>query len=48
MKLEHIEINKEYKDFILDLKKNILSSRNKAIVKVNSELIKLYFQIGKK
>lgn len=40
--------NKEYKDFILDLKKRIISSRNKAIIKVNSELIKLYFEIGEK
>ena len=43
-----IEFSNEYKDFILDLKKNIISSKNKAIIKVNSELIKLYFKIGKK
>ncbi len=36
-----------YKDFLNDLKKKIRSSQLKAAVKVNRELIKLYFEIGK-
>ncbi|MFW9872784.1 MAG: YhcG family protein [Candidatus Thorarchaeota archaeon] len=37
-----------YKDFLSDLKEKIRSSQLKAVVKVNQELIKLYFEIGKK
>ena len=37
-----------YKDLLNDLKERIRSSQLKAAVKVNQELIKLYFEIGKK
>lgn len=41
-------VDTEYRNFILELKENIKNSQNKAFLKVNSELIKLYFTIGKK
>ena len=44
-----MEINTtDYKKFIQELKENIKTSRNIALLRVNEELIKLYFNIGKK
>lgn len=40
-------IPKEYKTFFKEIKAKILSSQLKAAVSVNSELIKLYWKIGK-
>jgi predicted nuclease of restriction endonuclease-like (RecB) superfamily len=39
--------NKEYSEFIKTLKQNIKEARYRAIYKVNSELINLYYNIGK-
>lgn len=43
-----IIIDEDYKKFISDLKENIRISRTKALLKVNEELIKLYYNIGEK
>ncbi|MDD4050023.1 MAG: DUF1016 N-terminal domain-containing protein [Candidatus ainarchaeum sp.] len=39
--------NKEYIEFISKIKENIIKSRQNAILKVNSELINLYYTLGK-
>ena len=39
--------NDNYKEFIENLKEQIKSSSQKVVKTVNSELIKLYYQIGK-
>ncbi len=38
---------KEYIEFISKIKENIIKSRQNAILKVNSELINLYYTLGK-
>ncbi|MCK9474421.1 MAG: PDDEXK nuclease domain-containing protein [Candidatus Muirbacterium halophilum] len=40
-------LSSEYIDFIKNIKKEIIHSRQKAVRKVNSELIMLYYYIGK-
>jgi predicted nuclease of restriction endonuclease-like (RecB) superfamily len=45
--LRKIIITKEYQDFISSIKKSVLQARNIAVRKVNSELINLYYLIGK-
>lgn len=47
MKQLNLNTTKEYKNFIIDIKKQIQISQTKAITKVNQELIILYFNIGK-
>ena len=42
-----IIITKEYQDFIHSIKQSVLHARNIAVRKVNSELINLYYSIGK-
>jgi len=42
-----IIITKEYQNFIQSIKQNILQARSTAVRKVNSELINLYYFIGK-
>ena len=42
-----IKSNQEYKQWLIDLKKRIRQSQLKAAVKVNSELIILYWSMGK-
>ena len=42
-----IIITKEYQDFINSIKQSVLQARNIAVRKVNSELINLYYSIGK-
>ncbi len=42
-----IIITKEYQNFINSIKQNVLQARSFAIRKVNSELINLYYSIGK-
>lgn len=42
-----IKSNVEYKQWLIDLKKRIRQSQLKAAVKVNSELISLYWSMGK-
>lgn len=39
--------NNHYKDFIKDIKSKILTSQIKASIKVNVELLKLYWELGK-
>lgn len=41
-----IKIDKEYKDWIVELKQRIRQSQIKAAVKVNSELLELYWHLG--
>ena len=40
-------ISPEYKDFIKNLKQNILQTQQIAVRRVNTELINLYYNIGK-
>ena len=40
-------IDSEYKNWLYDLKKRYKSSQIKAAVKVNSELLKFYWSLGK-
>lgn len=49
MKIENAKLVSDvnYKDFILDLKSKIYSSKSKAILSVNRQMIELYFNIGK-
>ena len=39
--------DQEYKDFLIDIKQKIQEAQTKAIIAVNTELIKLYWLIGK-
>jgi predicted nuclease of restriction endonuclease-like (RecB) superfamily len=43
----NIQDNREFKDFVTDIKNKILSSQYEALKKVNQELIALYWDIGK-
>jgi len=43
----NIEDNKEFKNFVKDIKNKILSAQYEALKKVNKELINLYWDIGK-
>jgi len=47
MKQPNLNTTKEYENFIIEIKKQIQISQTKAIIKVNQELIILYFNIGK-
>ncbi len=42
-----LTINKDYKDFLIDLKTRIRSAQIKAAHVVNRELIQLYWEMGK-
>lgn len=42
------EISNDYKDFLIEIKQNILQARNNALKSVNTELIKLYSNIWEK
>ena len=42
-----MQLDKSYKEFILQLKQKIYSSKNKAILSANRLMIELYFDIGK-
>ena len=42
-----LNINTDYKDFIKNLKAEIVKSRNNALKFVNKELVSLYFRLGK-
>jgi predicted nuclease of restriction endonuclease-like (RecB) superfamily len=44
--MKEIAFNKEYKNWLIDLKSKIRNSQIKAALKVNSELIKLYWDMG--
>ena len=39
--------NKDFKNFIKDIKQKIYSAKNKAILSANRLMIELYFDIGK-
>ncbi len=41
-------MNQEYLELLNNIKSQIYSSRNKAVIAVNSELVKLYWYIGRK
>jgi predicted nuclease of restriction endonuclease-like (RecB) superfamily len=41
-----MNLDKSYKDFILDVKQKIYSAKNKAILSANRLMIELYFEIG--
>ena len=43
----NIQDNREFKDFVTEIKNKILSSQYEALKKVNKELIALYWDIGK-
>jgi len=43
----NIQDNREFKDFVKEIKNRILSSQYEALKKVNKELIALYWDIGK-
>jgi len=43
----NIQENREFKDFVTDIKNRILSSQYEALKKLNRELIALYWAIGK-
>lgn len=45
--MAHIITSKKYQNFIKTIKENIIQAKNKAIRKVNFELIHLYYFIGK-
>ena len=47
MTLSHMIIPKNYKTLFENIKKRICSSQIKAAIKVNEELLKLYWEIGK-
>ena len=42
-----IRYNQEYKIFLSDLKEKVRNSQLKAVVKVNHELLNLYWNLGK-
>ncbi len=44
--MSKLEINKDYKNWLIDLKSKIKNSQIKAALQVNSELISLYWDIG--
>ena len=44
---KNIITSPDYKDFIIDIKKQILESRNNALKIVNKELVSLYFRLWK-
>lgn len=41
-----LQINKDYKDFLQEIKRRIQSSRLRAALAVNQEVIKFYWEIG--
>ncbi len=47
-KMDLIKTNKEYKQFVIELKSKIRKSQLKAAVKVNYELLDLYWELGAK
>ncbi|MEA3443241.1 MAG: PDDEXK nuclease domain-containing protein [Bacteroidota bacterium] len=44
--MSKLEINKEYKNWLIEIKSRIKNSQIKASIKVNTELIALYWEIG--
>ena len=42
-----MDLDKTYKDFIIELKQKIYSAKTKAILSVNRQMIELYFEIGR-
>ncbi len=44
--MNKLEINKEYKNWLIEIKSRIKNSQIKASIKVNTELISLYWEIG--
>ncbi len=47
MKTNKIQVQNEFKKFVIDIKQKILSSQYEALKAVNKELINLYWDIGK-
>lgn len=47
-KMDLIKTNNEYKQFVIELKSKIRQSQLKAAVKVNYELLDLYWELGSK
>ncbi len=47
-KMDLIKTNNEYKQFVIELKSKIIQSQLKAAVKVNYELLDLYWELGAK
>lgn len=45
--MKNIQNPSDYKNFLIQIKKEILESRNKILKKVNTELVNLYFNIWK-
>ena len=43
-----MQLDKSYKEFIVELKQKIYNSKTKAILSANRLMIELYFDIGKK
>ena len=43
-----MELDKSYKEFMLELKQKIYNSKTKAILSANRLMIELYFDIGKR
>jgi hypothetical protein len=44
---KQITTSSDYKDLIINLKQEIIESRNNALKIVNKELVSLYFRLGK-
>ena len=44
--MSELKINKDYKNWLFEIKSKIKNSQIKAALKVNTELIKLYWEIG--
>jgi len=47
MKIEQNMLNSEYKNFIVKIKSKIQSAQIKAHIKVNIEMLKLYWDLAK-
>ena len=46
-KITPLDNSEEYKDFFIEIKNRVYKTQNEALKRVNSELINLYFDIGK-
>ncbi len=44
--MDKLQINKDYKNWLINLKSKIKNSQIKASIRVNTELIMLYWEIG--
>lgn len=44
---QHLKLHQDYRQWLTELKENIRKSQIKATIAVNSELIHLYWNLGK-